>query len=116
MSEIGSRLLPYRFFVLATLLCSTWLWFVTEPDKVVGKLDVKVGPSWSTIYHADLMGRRIMLGYKTYELSLTDNWGQHVQVDVSKEDFDKAKFDEWGAFKVARIRKHYSVDCFPFKR
>ena len=108
-------MLLYRLFICAFLLCGTWLWFATEPDTVVAKLDVKIGPSWNTVCLVDMFDRRIMFGYKTYELSLIDNWGQHLHIDVDKETFNKAKFDEIGVFKISRIRKHYSIDCFPFK-
>ncbi len=103
-----------RFIVagLIVLTACCWLWAATEPDNVVGKLNVKVGPGWDTDFKVKLAGWTCMVGHRTYKLCLVDTYGQHVDVDVSKEDFAKAKFGEWQAYRVARVRKHYSVDWF----
>jgi hypothetical protein len=102
--------LPRKIYLILFTILFSWIWFATEPEKVVGKLEVKVGPEWSTVYRTSILGHTLDIGYYTYKLCLVDVYEQHIDVDVSKKDFDNAKFGETNAWNVCRIRKHYWLD------
>ncbi len=96
--------------LVAVILFGVWFWYATEPDKVVGKLDVKVGPGCTVIGRVNIFGRKISLLCFTYKLCLVDVYGQHFDVDVSRKDFEAAQFDKTAAWSPSRIRKHYRID------
>lgn len=92
------------------LIFGVWLWCATAPDKVVGKLEVKIGPSWDTVVRFNCLGYTFSYGFEQYQLHLIDGYGQHATYDVSKSDFNKAtRFNEIGVWEVSRIRKHYRL-------
>lgn len=98
------------FVTLIIGVAGFWLWCATEPEKVVGRLDVKVGPGWHQIAKLNVFGLTVRFSYVTYKLCLVDVYGQHVEVDVSKQDFNSAQFEKFGSWPVSRIRKHYQIE------
>jgi hypothetical protein len=105
-----------KFIYILIALFAVWFWFATEPESEVGKLEVKVGPGYSSICRKSFNGYTYDFGQLTYTLCLIDVYGEHKEVNVSKSDFNKAKFGSHGPWKVSRIIRHYEFTYWKNKQ